>query len=129
LVLNPSLTAVLLVYHKRLQRWLLPGGHIEPIDQTAGDAAHREVREETGARLSSSRNTTLAGLDVHAIPPGKGEPLHYHHDLIFLFHAESSVLVQGEEVRDARWFPLASLAREAPTLPGSIHLSIRRSLG
>ena len=30
LVLDPPATSVLLVYHRRLQRWLLPGGHVEP---------------------------------------------------------------------------------------------------
>lgn len=39
--------AVLLHKHKRLQRWLPPGGHIEP-NELPDDAAIREVLEETG---------------------------------------------------------------------------------
>jgi 8-oxo-dGTP pyrophosphatase MutT (NUDIX family) len=127
LVLSPDLSAVLLIHHRRLERWLLPGGHVEPEDQTIFDAARREVVEETGAQLVASTGAPLVGLDVHAIPPGKGEPLHYHHDLVFLFRAESSRLNQGIEVREARWFPVASLAQGLPELPQNIQLSIVRA--
>src|SRR4051812_38302924 len=51
LVLSPSREQMLLVLHRRLQRWLLPGGHVEPDDPRIGDAGRREVVEETGARL------------------------------------------------------------------------------
>src|SRR5450631_4506903 len=40
---------VVLVFHRKLSRWLQPGGHAEPED--AGDltrTALREAREETG---------------------------------------------------------------------------------
>jgi 8-oxo-dGTP pyrophosphatase MutT (NUDIX family) len=37
-----------LIHHPRLQRWMLPGGHLEP-DENPAQAALREVREETGA--------------------------------------------------------------------------------
>jgi 8-oxo-dGTP pyrophosphatase MutT (NUDIX family) len=128
LVLDPPSTSVLLVYHRRLQRWLLPGGHVEPGDLTIFDTARREVVEETGAQLDNAARVPLVGLDVHAIPPGKGEPLHYHHDLICLFRAKSSSLNRGEEVREARWFRVASVARDVPELPESIQSSLRRAL-
>ena len=41
---------VLLIYHKKLQKWLPPGGHIE-ANETPGEAARREVREETGLEI------------------------------------------------------------------------------
>jgi len=125
LVLHPQQDAVLLIHHRRLERWLLPGGHVEPEDQTIFDAARREVLEETGVRLTSGLDAPLAGMDVHGIPPGKGEPFHYHHDLIFAFRAASPALIQGPEVREARWFPVGSLAQDVPE---SILFSIRRAL-
>jgi 8-oxo-dGTP pyrophosphatase MutT (NUDIX family) len=39
--------ATLLHWHKRLQQWMPPGGHIEPNEDPI-QAALREVREETG---------------------------------------------------------------------------------
>ena len=37
----------LLLWHKRLQQWMPPGGHIEP-DEDPVTAVLREIREETG---------------------------------------------------------------------------------
>lgn len=41
---------VLLVRHGKLDRWLQPGGHVEPRE-TPDEAAIREVREETGVTM------------------------------------------------------------------------------
>src|SRR3954454_7763471 len=71
LVRSPNRSAVLLVHHNRLDRWLLPGGHVELEDAEIWDAARREVVEETGALLED-RTARLIGVDVHGIPPGKG---------------------------------------------------------
>ena len=38
----------LLHWHKRLQQWMPPGGHIEP-DEDPVQAVLREIQEETGA--------------------------------------------------------------------------------
>ncbi len=84
LVFHPDPTRVLLIHHHRLQRWLLPGGHIEPDDVTLAGSARREAMEETGIALADAGAATLAGIDVHAIPPKRDEPLHLHHDLIRL---------------------------------------------
>src|SRR5438309_7839913 len=48
LVLAPDGERLLLVHHRRLDRWLLPGGHVEAEDAEIWDAARREVVEETG---------------------------------------------------------------------------------
>src|SRR5436853_141307 len=88
LVRSPDRSAVLLIHHDRLDRWLLPGGHVEPDDPEIRAAGRREVVEETGALLDDGV-ARLIGLDVHGIPPGKGEPYHLHHDLLFLFEARS----------------------------------------
>ena len=41
---------VLLVFHKKLNMWLPPGGHIDK-DELPCDAARREVLEETGLKV------------------------------------------------------------------------------
>jgi 8-oxo-dGTP pyrophosphatase MutT (NUDIX family) len=103
LVLAPDGERALLVHHRRLDRWLLPGGHVEPEDAEIWDAARREVIEETGADLLPDSSPPLVGLDVHGIPAGKGEPYHLHHDLLFHFRALSDRCELSHESRDIAW--------------------------
>lgn len=42
----------LLLWHKKLQVWIPPGGHVEPHENPF-EAALREVQEETGLDISS----------------------------------------------------------------------------
>jgi 8-oxo-dGTP pyrophosphatase MutT (NUDIX family) len=125
LVLSPAQDRILLVLHRRLQRWLLPGGHVEPDDALIGDAGRREVVEETGAILRADAAPWLVGVDVHGIPPRRDEPFHLHHDLIFRFHATSDAFQTSEEVREVAWCPAAEF--DHYQLPGSIRRSYARA--
>ena len=84
-VLSRDRSQLLLVYHRRLGRWLQPGGHVEPEDRNIIETARREVLEETGITLDESDSANLVGLDVHQIPAAGTEPFHLHHDLSFGF--------------------------------------------
>jgi 8-oxo-dGTP pyrophosphatase MutT (NUDIX family) len=123
-VLSPKRRRVLLVHHARLNRWLLPGGHVEPGDASVGATARREVLEETGARLSG-QPARLVGVDVHPIPANSREPLHLHHDLIFAFRAESKDCQCSEESRDLAWCRFDEFDRYE--LPASIRRSVLRA--
>jgi 8-oxo-dGTP pyrophosphatase MutT (NUDIX family) len=123
-VLSPDRHHVLLVHHRRLDRWLLPGGHVEAEDGQAADTARREVIEETGAELANGARPTLVGCDVHAIPARGREPLHLHHDLIFGFQAKSASFQCSAESRAVVWRPVAQMA----DLPCSIRRSVARML-
>jgi 8-oxo-dGTP pyrophosphatase MutT (NUDIX family) len=101
-VLGPARDRVLLVHHRRLNRWLLPGGHCEAEDVTIESVAAREVGEETGAILQSAQGL-LVNIDVHPIPGNHREPLHLHHDLIFAFLAASLATECSEESRAVTW--------------------------
>lgn len=79
---------VLLHYHRKLGRWLPPGGHVEE-NELPDDAAVREVLEETGVpiRLVGSQGVPVevprqlvvpAGIQVEDIYPG-----HQHVDLVY----------------------------------------------
>ena len=46
-VLHPDGEHILLMYHHRHRRWLLPGGHVEEVDALLSSAARREAIEET----------------------------------------------------------------------------------
>jgi 8-oxo-dGTP pyrophosphatase MutT (NUDIX family) len=105
LVLHPDGRGVAMVHHGRLNRWLLPGGHVEPGDVDVIAAARREVAEETGLTANGGE---IIGADVHGIPRKvKGgvevEPYHLHHDVLVWFKAEGEALVLSEESHAVRW--------------------------
>lgn len=123
-VLHPEGGRFLLVHHKRLDRWLFPGGHVEEEDSAIWDTARREAVEETGVVLASE-TPVLAGMDVHGIPGKKQEPYHLHHDLIFCFRAQSDSFQVTEETRAVAWCTPAEFDHYA--LPSSIRECVTRS--
>lgn len=83
--------ALLLHWHRKLGRWLPPGGHIEP-HELPDEAARREVREETGVPVALVGPTgidhTLPGEPVQLVRPEGIQletiaPGHEHIDLIY----------------------------------------------
>lgn len=121
-VLSPERDALLLIFHGKLDRWLQPGGHLEPGDADPLTAARREVGEETGlgeielldAGLAPSALSGFAApffdLDVHLIPARKADPAHRHFDLRFLFRARSRHIAAGDDAVAARWVPLEEVS-------------------
>jgi 8-oxo-dGTP pyrophosphatase MutT (NUDIX family) len=124
LVRSPDRGRVLFVHHRRLDRWLLPGGHVEPGDAEIWDAARREVVEETGADLVPDPLPPLISVDVHGIPPKRHEPYHLHHDLIFLFDARSETAAVSEESRAVAWCAPDSLDRY--DVPSNVRRAVAR---
>ncbi len=96
--------SVLLIHHRKLERWLQPGGHADGQGNLAL-VALAEVREETGLEEVTLLLPAF-DIDVHVIPARPGEPEHLHLDLRFVVVADRDQhLVPAEgEVFDARWF-------------------------
>lgn len=110
-VMNPS-GNILLVQHKILNKWLTPGGHVEPEDTALREAALRELEEETGVQRSCVTDignwldNLPLHIDAHVIPENaaKQEPEHTHFDFRFLFMVpDISLCPQEEEVLAAEW--------------------------
>lgn len=117
-VVDPARDTILLVHHARLNRWLQPGGHVDP-GESPRDGAARETWEETGLQRFTpsdwARDPSLPlDIDPHMIPasPARGERAHYHFDFRYLFVADSSqkLSAQEGEVKGLRWTPISALA-------------------
>lgn len=125
LVFAPQMDAVLFVHHARLERWLLPGGHVEGEDGSAEDAARREVVEETAVELDGGFEAFVAGMDVHGIPPRRGEPYHLHHDVIVAFRARGREVARSEESHAVEWLRVEEFERYG--VPESVRLAVGRA--
>jgi 8-oxo-dGTP pyrophosphatase MutT (NUDIX family) len=105
---------LLLHHHRRLDRWLQMGGHLENAESPEL-AALREGREESGLD-----DLTLLGgiadLDVHAIPAGKGEPDHDHFDVRYVARTATPdrITIDRAESNELAWFTLDAAADRMP---------------
>jgi len=108
LIIAEGLDRVLLLHHKRLERWLQPGGHADPGEARGEAVALREAREETGLEGLVLHPTAPRpfDVDVHEIPARGAEAAHLHLDLRYLVLApgEASLVRAVEESNDLRWF-------------------------
>lgn len=109
---------VLLHRHRKLGKWLPPGGHIEP-HELPDDAARREVWEESGLaiELAGSRGLPAdhpgqpvqlivpAGIQLERISPG-----HEHIDLVYFARPRWDATTELPHPTEGfRWFSLDEL--------------------
>jgi 8-oxo-dGTP pyrophosphatase MutT (NUDIX family) len=118
---------VLMLHHRKLDRWLQPGGHANPGERSGEEVALREALEETGIvglQLHPAAPRPL-DVDVHDIPARENEPAHEHLDLRYLVSApEGAVLSpQIEELHALRWAAWGELDGLGPDR------GLRRALG
>jgi 8-oxo-dGTP pyrophosphatase MutT (NUDIX family) len=108
-VVSPDRGRILLIFHSKLQRWLQPGGHVDPRDQDILGAARREVEEEVGLSKLSLIGPGIFDLDVHLIPARGDAPAHEHFDVRFAFASPSLEHRAGSDASAARWIDIAEV--------------------
>lgn len=112
-VVHPPSDAVLLTHHRKLDKWLQLGGHVDGEDDLIG-AARREVLEESG--VAGVTHVVSGGaifdMDIHPIPAHRREPAHEHFDVRFAFAAPERIRPRvSDESHDVAWVPLDELER------------------
>lgn len=126
---------VLLIHHRKLQKWLPLGGHIE-LDEDPEQAARREAREESGLDvelLGERPPTTSPGtraliaprfLDIHRI-----SDTHEHIGMIYWARPRSgSLQLAAAEHHDIRWCGVAELEALQPPLSDAVKWYCRQAL-
>lgn len=110
---------VLLHFHKKFNKWLPAGGHLE-ADETPPECAKREAMEETGLEIAFIQDERVWVSFPHAsslerpflcllenVPAYKDQPAHQHIDFIYLAKPVGGSL-DPQAVIDTqlRWFTL-----------------------
>jgi 8-oxo-dGTP pyrophosphatase MutT (NUDIX family) len=123
-IVDPERTRAVLLHHRKLDRWLQLGGHVDgEFDVRA--SAEREAREESGLQELRSLGAGIYDIDVHVIPARGVEPEHEHHDLRFAFEADPrEPLVRNDESHEVRWIALAEI--ESYTIDESVRRLVRK---
>ncbi len=116
---------VLLIFHKKHQKWLPPGGHLEE-NELPTEGAKREVLEETGLHIEFIRHEKV-WVDplphgrsferpymclLEEIPERPSEPAHQHMDLIYVATpVGGKETLNHYETEGLKWFTLEDLDR------------------
>lgn len=99
-VLAPDGSRMLLILHRKLRRWLQPGGHVDPGDSSVWEAVRREVEEETGLAGVEIVGSGPFDVDVHEVT--HDGHTHRHFDVRYLVRAAGEP-VSGDGVDGIRW--------------------------
>ena len=126
---------ILLILHRKLNKWLPLGGHIE-LDEDPEIAALREAREESGFEvelIGERPPTTEPGtraliaprfLDIHKITD-----THEHIGMIYWARPKSgSMALAAEEHHDIGWFTSEALERLEPPMSNAVKWYCRKAI-
>ncbi|MHA2364219.1 MAG: NUDIX hydrolase [Candidatus Hodarchaeales archaeon] len=119
-LIDPKFEHTLLLFHRKFNSWLPPGGHIHP-NETPEEAARREIREEIGdvdikfipngeePHKFDKRTETL--LLPHIMLSEEIEKSHYHLDMIFYAIIPKKDYISPENL-NLKWFSLREIQNE-----------------
>jgi 8-oxo-dGTP pyrophosphatase MutT (NUDIX family) len=126
---------VLLIHHRKLNRWLPLGGHVE-LDEEPETAARREALEESGLEVELvGERPPVTGdgtraliaprfLDIHRITD-----THEHIGMIYWARPiAGSTTLAAEEHHDIRWCAAEDLPRLRPAISDAVRWYCTKAL-
>jgi 8-oxo-dGTP pyrophosphatase MutT (NUDIX family) len=109
MVIDARAKATVLVFHRKLGKWLQPGGHADG-DVELASVALKEAREETGLSLLELAGDEMFDFGVTAIPAHGSCPAHSHYDVRFLIWGDALERpIPSAETPLVKWIPLDQL--------------------
>lgn len=107
-ILDPAGRRLLLVLHRKVGRWLQPGGHCEAADPTLAAAALREATEESGI-IGLELVPGILQVDRHPAPCNPGVVEEHLYVRYLVIARPDALPAVSHESADARWFPWDAL--------------------
>lgn len=112
-IVNPMDKKILLIKHKKFNKWVQPGGHIED-NETPEEAALREAYEETGLRVKligecfPRESDFIRPLGIQKNMNDRGD---LHIDIIYVGTPKNDYqeTINKEESYAIKWFTRAEL--------------------
>lgn len=119
-IVDPARTRFLLLWHRKLDKWVQPGGHADG-DPDLLAVARREAFEESGAQTSVVM-PGIFDLDIHTIPASLKVSAHLHYDARFLLEADPDAPLKPSvrECRDVAWMNLAEAEARGIVIEASV---------
>ena len=110
-LVNKDLSHVFFTHHKKLDRWLQPGGHSDGDSNTLA-VSMREASEESGIEdvFIQPVSDKIFDVDIHVIPARKNEPEHKHYDVRFLLEADMNQPLRiSDESNEVAWIAVEEI--------------------
>ena len=111
-VVNPVDSKILLCHHKKFNRWVQPGGHIEK-NETPEETALRETYEETGVRIKLIGDRFPREDDFIrplGIQRNRGKDGSLHVDIIYVgIPLNQDNVIEDDEIDRCAWFSFEEL--------------------
>lgn len=105
-VINHDQSAFLLLHHKKLNKWIQPGGHADG-NWDLQAVALKEAKEESGLQSLFVVDSTPLHISIYNIPAYKDTPSHLHFDVCYAIQAsEDETLMLCDEAHAMAWFYL-----------------------
>ncbi len=119
LIADRPLERILLMHHRKLDKWLQLGGHADG-ETDLGQVALKEGREESGLASLDLLDPIPYDLDIHPIPARGDVPEHLHYDVRFFMVTDHPHTIQANpESKGLRWLSLEQ-ARQLTSEPSML---------
>jgi len=100
----------LLIFHKKLQMWIQPGGHADG-ETDLSNVAYKEAVEETGIKSLRLVSNEIFDFDITPIPAHKDTAAHSHLDARYVIEADiNEQIMESDETAGAKWFSIETIS-------------------